>query len=173
MVSELPPEVHAQIEAEIRDLKVVKPHMPTATVMVAVDGERIAVLMLSLQKTNHCSAYSEMWQKKGMTFLEKDDRRDFLTGLLVEARKDVNLYLCDLTTSGPDEFEGRDVTEAAALQIVILILGNMVMHAIHLRHIEEQKRAQLDKADTGRPVLPQQIHGQGSGKPTEVVQPKG
>lgn len=140
MTTVLPPVLHEKVEGEVRELATVKPHVPTAEATLNLSAEQIALLMLSTHVTENCNKFFTEFTAKGRTTLEPEDRKKFTVGMLDAARKDVIPFFKEhlYYTQPVEDIARRDVTEATALQIVILILGNMVMSALQLKHERDQ-----------------------------------
>ncbi len=124
----------AQVEDEIRKYVEVRPHVKTVQLPVILDASHIALTLISARAIPQCDAFFAEWQKQGLTEMNPDDRVRLSRGMLENARKDVIVWIAEHTSYTADDLKTMDVAEATALQVVVLILGNMLMHSLHLQH---------------------------------------
>lgn len=141
----LPEGLRKQIDEEIREIITVRPHNATATVSPRLDPQLLALLLLSSHQTHNCNVEFAVWTENGpMASLEKEQRQKFAKGMLAAARGDVIRFLSERMSVDID-LDNADITEAAALQLVVLIMGNMVMRALQMKHDAENREVKDGK----------------------------
>jgi hypothetical protein len=141
----LPDVLCKQIDDEIREMITVRPHNVEATVSPRLDAQLIALLLLSAHQTPNCNVEFAVWTENGpLASLEKEERQKFAKGMLAAARGDVIRFLSERMSIDID-LDNADITEAAALQLVVLIMGNMVMRSLQLKHDAENREVRDGK----------------------------
>ncbi len=139
MSTVLPDVLRKQIDGEIREMIPVRPHHANAKISPRLDAQLLALLLLSAHETPNCNKEFTKWTESGpLAALEKEERRKFAIGMLAAARGDVIRFLDDRLALKID-LESADITEAAALQLVVLIMGNMIMRTLYLKNEAENK----------------------------------
>lgn len=141
----LPPVLRKQIDDEIREMINVRPHNPDTMVATRLDAQLLALLLLSSHQTQNCNVEFAVWTENGpLASLEKEARRKFAKGMLAAARRDVIRFLSDRMSLEID-LESADITEATALQLVVLIMGNMIMRSLQMKHDAENREVKNGK----------------------------
>lgn len=136
----LPPDLHAMLFEEIKELVEPRPFVPKARTAVNLDAKEISLLMLSTRTdTDHCDAFFKEWMESGRDVQVPDRRAEFARDLMVAARKDTVAFLNGhlFYTQPVEDIGGMSIAEATSVELVVTIIGNLIMRDLQMAHESE------------------------------------
>lgn len=143
MATPIPQELYDTLHEQFCELITVKPHVAGTHLPLHLTGKEIALYLLSAKETTLCDEAFTEWAGKGFSTLDVQGRADFSAGMLDAARKDVANYFESIDGGVTratllKNADQCDITEDTAINVVVLILGNMMMHSLMLQHEKDQ-----------------------------------